>query len=119
MSGVRSCAFCAIVRGDAPALVVAQWPDAIAIEPHHPVVAGHRLVIPVAHVRDAAEDPIVTGAVMARAAAMGDGMSLSAFNLITSKGAAATQTVFHLHVHVVPRREGDGLALPWAERVMS
>lgn len=36
-----------------------------------------------------------------------------AANLITSRGGAATQTVFHLHVHVVPREAGDGLALPW------
>jgi histidine triad (HIT) family protein len=37
-------------------------------------------------------------------------------NLITSVGSAATQTVFHLHVHVVPRRAGDGLALPWTSQ---
>ena len=40
-------------------------------------------------------------------------------NLITSIGAAATQTVFHLHVHVVPRHEGDGLLLPWSNQERS
>jgi histidine triad (HIT) family protein len=37
------------------------------------------------------------------------------FNLITSQGAAATQTVMHLHLHLVPRTDGDGLKLPWSE----
>lgn len=39
-----------------------------------------------------------------------------AANIITSRGSAATQTVYHLHLHVVPRREGDGLGLPWTDR---
>jgi hypothetical protein len=38
---------------------------------------------------------------------------MESFNLITSVGAAATQTVRHLHIHLIPRREGDALALPW------
>lgn len=49
---------------------------------------------------------------MESAAAYGEAMGTD-FNLITSAGAAATQTVAHLHVHYVPRRTGDGLGLPW------
>lgn len=106
------CPFCEIVHGRAPAEVVSRWPDAIAIRPLDPVVDGHLLVIPRGHVDDALEDAIVTAAVMARAAELGRlyGCDL---NLITSVGRAATQTVRHLHVHLVPRAEGDGLALPW------
>jgi histidine triad (HIT) family protein len=77
--------------------------------PLRPGRPGHVLVIPKTHVRDFQDDPIVTAATMARAAELGDGQ----MNLITSAGEAATQTVFHLHVHLVPRTEGDGLTLPW------
>ncbi len=116
MSGteaVSDCVFCAIVAGSAPAEVVARFPQAIAIVPHHPVVPGHVLVIPKRHVRDAAEDPAVTGMVAECAARLARDSILAAFNLITSTGRSATQTQFHLHWHLVPRDAGDGLALPW------
>lgn len=51
---------------------------------------------------------------MRRAAELMRGTSRH-LNLITSRGAAATQSVFHLHLHLVPRTEGDGLALPWRD----
>lgn len=108
---LAECVFCEIVAGRAPANVVAEWGDAIVITPLDPVTPGHLLVIPREHVDDLAEDPKVTGRVMRRAAQWAQ--ILGPCNLITSKGAAATQTVMHLHVHLVPRREGDGLALPW------
>lgn len=108
-----SCVFCEIVAGRAPATVVKRWPDAIAILPRsRGVTAGHTLVIPRAHVSDATVDPIVTGAVAARAAEL----AVPACNIITSAGSAASQTVGHLHLHVVPRRDGDGLTLPWTPR---
>lgn len=112
---VDGCAFCAIVAGDAPARVVREWPDALAWLPRSGgCTPGHTLVVPRVHVADAGVDPDVTAAVMRRAAELA-GVVESA-NIITSVGAAATQTVFHLHVHVVPRRVGDGLALPWTNQ---
>jgi histidine triad (HIT) family protein len=109
------CVFCDIVTERAPAKILASWPDAMAIEPLNPVVPGHVLVIPHAHVRSFIEDPFVTASVMARASKFAArlGMPGEGVNLITSAGEAATQTVFHLHVHLVPRYLGDGLALPW------
>lgn len=103
------CVFCEIVRGIEPAELVDQWAHAIAIKPLNPVVPGHLLVLPKEHVKDALEDPSLTGEVMMCASRLASGEC----NLITSVGKSATQTVFHLHVHIVPRREGDGLALPW------
>ncbi|MDH6709877.1 histidine triad (HIT) family protein [Kitasatospora sp. MAA19] len=109
---MQSCVFCAIAAGQAAADIVRRWPDAVAIRPRsggvHP---GHLLVIPRQHVADAGTDPDVTAAVMHRAAELM--AEHPAANLITSKGSAATQTVSHLHVHVVPREAGDDLPLPW------
>lgn len=107
-----SCQFCAILRGQAPAKYVHSWPDAIAIVPLAPVTPGHVIVIPRLHVGDFTADPVVTAAVMSRAATLAAAEDWQ-WNLITSAGEDATQTICHLHVHLVPRRPGDGLHLPW------
>lgn len=105
------CPFCEIIAGRAPAKIVEEWPEAIAILPLNPVVEGHILVIPREHVTDFVADPRVSAATMLCAAELVAGMG--SYNLITSKGRPATQSVFHLHLHLVPRQENDGLALPW------
>ncbi|WP_433476284.1 HIT family protein [Spirillospora sp. CA-142024] len=107
----RDCVFCEIIAGRAPASVVGRWPEAIAILPRHPVTPGHVLVVPRVHVTDVGTDPAVSAQAMAAAAQLAG--RLPAANVITSRGAAATQTVFHLHLHVVPRQDGDDLPLPW------
>lgn len=106
---MADCIFCQIVAGEAPATVVHRWDDAVAIVPLGPVVEGHLLVIPTRHVQDALEDPDVTAAAVRRAAEIAP----HPCNLIANVGREATQSVFHLHWHIVPRRENDGLALPW------
>ncbi|MFC1435985.1 HIT family protein [Streptacidiphilus sp. N1-3] len=107
-----TCVFCDIGRGTAPAEVVRAWPGVIAIRPRSGgVTPGHVMVIPTVHVADAGTDPAVTAEVMRRAAELM--AEYPAANIITSKGAEATQSVFHLHVHVVPREAEDGLPLPW------
>lgn len=107
------CVFCKIVAGDAPATILEKWPDTIAIAPRNPVTLGHALIIPKAHVMSFRSDPVTTGLVAARAAQFVADWVDGAANLITSAGSTATQTVHHLHWHVVPRRSGDGLHLPW------
>ena len=109
----KPCPFCEINTGRAPATFVHEWSDAIAIVPLNPVVDGHTLIIPKTHVADFAADPIVSAATMRRAAQLAGDYPAGAMNLITSRGRAATQSVFHLHLHLVPRAENDGLALPW------
>jgi histidine triad (HIT) family protein len=106
------CPFCDIVAGLAPADYVRTWHDAIAIRPLSPVVDGHVLVIPNEHVVDFTENPGVSAAVMFHAAEL----AVAPCNLITSAGRAATQTVMHLHLHLVPRSDGDELALPWSRK---
>ncbi len=109
------CPFCEIVAGRAPATwIVApdEWDDAVAFVPLNPVVEGHTLIVPKAHVRDFATDPDVSAATMRRAAELMRWTDRP-MNVITSRGREATQSVFHLHLHLVPRAADDGLALPW------
>ncbi|MFJ2273895.1 HIT family protein [Streptomyces sp. NPDC087866] len=110
---MTTCIFCSIAAGRTPATVVREWPDdVLAIRPRSGGVnAGHVLVLPRVHIADAGADPEVTASVMRRAAELM--AEHPAANLITSKGSPATQTVVHLHIHVLPRTDGDGLPLPW------
>jgi histidine triad (HIT) family protein len=115
------CVFCDIAAGKAPAKHRGTWISSIAFEPLNPVTEGHLLVAPRRHVRDALENPSVTAATMYDAAALVDMVRhvddrYKSVNLITSVGAPATQTVMHLHIHIVPRSEGDGLHLPWTDQ---
>lgn len=112
---MTGCVFCEIIARRAPARFVRTWSDVVAFEPLSPVTDGHVLVVPDRHVVDFVEDRWVTGRVMECAA----DLARRPMNLITSAGAEATQTVFHLHVHLVPRRVGDGLALPWTSQTRS
>jgi histidine triad (HIT) family protein len=107
---VSGCPFCArIERGEYD---YSNYSN-VAFQPLNPVTPGHFLVVPKRHVSSALESPSRAASAMAFAANLAIDMGLDAANFITSAGAEATQTVLHLHVHVVPRREGDGLHLPW------
>lgn len=116
-----NCVFCEILYGSEPAKVVYDGISTLGIVPLNPVVDGHVIFLPRKHVRDASEKPALTAAVMSDAAEYIQHLRRRAdsaanspdFNIITSIGPAATQSVFHLHVHVVPRTANDGLALPW------
>lgn len=112
VSWSTSCPFCDIIAGRAPGTVVREWHFAFALLPLDPVVDGHTLIIPKLHVRDFSTNPNVSGATMIAAAEFAADFR-DDVNVITSRGYSATQSVFHLHLHVVPRHVGDGLALPW------
>lgn len=110
MDADRHCPFCErIKRGQYDYFD----PFNVAFQPLNPVTQGHFLVVPKRHVSHALEAPPCAGHALKFAGFLANQMGLESCNFITSAGAAATQTIFHLHIHVVPRREGDGLALPW------
>jgi histidine triad (HIT) family protein len=107
-----SCLFCDIVEGTTPAHVVLDEPDVVGFLDTRPVFKGHVLVVPRAHVAtlldvDADLLPALMGAAQRVAAAVVGGLgsqgSFVAMNNVVS------QSVPHLHVHVVPRTRGDGL----------
>lgn len=112
---LEGCTFCDIAHRGAAATIVYEWPDALAIVPINPVTDGHLIVIPRTHVEDFTEHPVITANVARRAAQLAERLDpAAAWNVITSAGVEATQSVFHLHVHLVPRHAEDGLALPWS-----
>ncbi len=112
------CIFCRIVAGELPSIRVDEDERTVAFLDIAPATRGHTLVIPRAHARDllevAPEDLAACAATAQRVAArMGERLGAAGVNLLNSCGAAAWQTVFHFHVHVIPRYADDPLRLPW------
>jgi histidine triad (HIT) family protein len=112
------CIFCAIAAGEAPATVVDEDERTLAFMDIAPATRGHALVIPRTHARDlheiGAEDLtacIVTAQRLAGRAR--DNLGASGVNVLNASGRAAWQTVFHFHLHVIPRYDDDPLRLPW------
>lgn len=115
---MNDCIFCAILAGDAPARIVHETERTVAFLDIAPATRGHTLVVPRTHARDVhdiAPDDLAAVATAAKdvAAAAVDRLGAAGVNLLQASGAAAFQTVFHLHVHVIPRYPDDGLVLPW------
>ena len=112
------CLFCKIAAGEIPATIVAEDERTIAFMDIAPATRGHVLVIPRAHsanLHEAPDDDVAAVHLMAKQVAVRvvERLGADGVNIIQSNGAAAWQTVFHLHVHVIPRYEGDPLKLPW------
>jgi diadenosine tetraphosphate (Ap4A) HIT family hydrolase len=111
-----SCVFCAIVAGEAPAIRIYEDDDYLAILDIRPFTRGHTLVLPKRHSVDLTDtsaetlaDMVAIGqriALAARATELAD-----ATNIALNDGRAAFQTVLHIHLHVLPRRNGDKLSV--------
>jgi histidine triad (HIT) family protein len=115
---VSDCIFCKIVAGELPATVVASEERALAFLDINPATRGHTLVIPRAHAQDihdvGADDLAATISLAQRIAATArERLGADGVTLLQSSGSAAWQTVFHFHIHVIPRYRGDPLRLPW------
>jgi len=114
-----SCPFCAIAHGDDRTVeVICEGKRWVAFFPLQPATPGHTLVIPRLHVSDfweASEDLASDLAVAVQRVgnAVRTAVSPEGLNLITSAGVAAEQSVFHLHLHVVPRWTKDGFGDIW------
>jgi histidine triad (HIT) family protein len=115
----EACAFCAIAGGDDLSVeVVCEGESWVAFFPLVPATPGHTLIIPRVHVPDLWElDAHLGSALMDAMLHVGHALQAAlkpeGMNLITSAGAVAEQTVFHLHLHVVPRWRRDGFGQIW------
>lgn len=114
-----NCAFCEIVAGGQPSVhEVYRDNDVVAFFPLEPATHGHTLIVPTRHVANVwgmkdAELSAVSVATGKLAKAIRDTLSPDGLNVVQSNGQAATQTVEHLHVHLVPRWAGDRMPQIW------
>lgn len=116
------CEFCKIVRGESPAEVVFETASTLAFFPLEPATHGHTMVIPKQHVANFLEAPSSMAADLAVVSghvgrAINQVMQPDGMNLITSAGEAASQSVMHLHVHLVPRWRNDVVGDIWPPKV--
>jgi histidine triad (HIT) family protein len=112
------CVFCKILAGELPATIVDEDERTVAFMDISPATRGHALVVPREHHADLlavpSEDLAAVALAAKRLAARAkERLGADGVNLLNSCGAAAWQTVFHFHVHVIPRYDGDPLRLPW------
>ena len=100
-----NCIFCKIANGEIPSSTVYEDEDFRVILDLGPAAKGHALILPKEHFKDVTElDPKIAAKVLP----LGAG-----FNLVQNNGEAAGQTVFHFHVHVIPRYEGGPVIAGW------
>ena len=112
------CLFCKIVAGDITSTRVDEDERTVAFMDINPATRGHLLVIPREHATDLLEVPDADLEACARMAKrlaqrIVDRLGADGVNLLNSCGEAAWQTVFHFHIHVIPRYADDPLRLPW------
>jgi histidine triad (HIT) family protein len=115
------CIFCAIASGDGPTEIVDSDEHTVAFMDISPATRGHALVIPRTHsanLMEISDEDLERTTLAARRLARKIDAALqpAGFNVINACGAAAWQTVFHFHLHVIPRYESDPLKLPWIPR---
>lgn len=119
---MKGCEFCQIVAGRSSTTILHEWPACIAFFPLKPATPGHTLVVPklhVEHIWDLNEETTsaVFSAAVAVAQAQRNVFAIDGMNIINSTGRAATQTVPHLHVHVLPRYTEDLVSDWWPDHV--
>ena len=112
------CIFCQIIAGELPGQIIDQDERTVAFMDINPGAPGHALVVPREHSRDLLESPeedLAATAVAAQRLArrMHERLDVDGVNLLNACGEAAWQTVFHFHIHVIPRHRDDPLRLPW------
>jgi histidine triad (HIT) family protein len=115
------CLFCGIVAGEVPAQIVDSDEHTVSFMDINPATRGHALVVSRAHwadLMDISDEDLERTMFAARRLArkIDRGLEPDGFNILNSYRPAAWQTVFHFHLHVVPRYEDDPLKLPWIPR---
>jgi histidine triad (HIT) family protein len=118
MASDPDCIFCKIVAGELPATKIDEDERTITFMDINPGTRGHALVIPKEHSKDLLgiepdDLAAVAQAAQRLAKRMPEALGADGVNLINSCGSAAWQTVFHFHLHVIPRYSNDTVRLPW------
>ena len=119
-----NCIFCKIANGDIPSKMLYEDEEFKVILDLGPATKGHALILPKNHYHDLYDLPDETaGKVMLLAKKMAmhmtEKLKCDGFNLVQNNGEAAGQTVFHFHLHLIPRSEEDGQTLGWKSLELS
>jgi histidine triad (HIT) family protein len=111
------CIFCKIINGEAPVSLVYEDEICLAFMDIHPITPGHVLVVPRLHAIGLADLPVdIGGHLFQVGQRISAGLKKSrnrceGINFFLADGAVAFQTVFHVHLHIIPRFSGDGFRL--------
>ncbi len=113
-----NCIFCKIANGEIPSSTIYEDNDFRVILDLGPAAKGHALILPKDHFKDVCDLDAETAAkVLPLGAKIGEAMKktlgCAGFNLVQNNGTAAGQTVFHFHMHVIPRYEGGPEMVTW------
>ena len=114
----KECIFCKIAGGEIPSSTVYEDEDFRVILDLGPASKGHALILPKQHFKDLCElDPAIAAKALPLAgkigAAMKKALGCTGFNVVQNNGISAGQTVFHFHMHLIPRYEGDQVGITW------
>lgn len=114
----QNCIFCKLAAGDIPSATLYEDQDFRVILDLGPATKGHALILPKEHYANLYEIPEELAAkamILAKkmAKAMTKALECDGFNLVQNNGESAGQTVFHFHMHLIPRYEGDGAGILW------
>lgn len=115
------CMFCKIIARELPGTIVAEDERTVSFMDINPATRGHALVVTRTHAVDLLELGredlhAVASAAQRLARRATEQLGADGVNLMNARGSAAWQTVFHFHMHVIPRYRGDPLRLPWVPR---
>jgi len=115
---MENCIFCRIIDGSIPSCCVYEDDDFKAIMDISPAVKGHVLVLPKKHCADllSIDESVAEKALKVAskiACAQKKAFNCDGINLLQNSGEAAWQSVFHLHIHLIPRFKDDGICVPW------
>lgn len=121
---MENCIFCKIANGEIPSATLYEDEDFRVILDLGPASKGHSLILPKSHAANIYELPDETAAkamVLAKkmATKLRDGLNCDGFNIVQNNGEIAGQTVFHFHMHLIPRKAGDQAVPEWEHLSLS
>ena len=115
---MSDCIFCKIANGEIPSATLYEDEDFRVILDLGPASKGHALILPKAHaanIYEISDDMAAKAMILAKkmATKMTEALKCDGFNIVQNNGEPAGQTVFHFHMHLIPRYEGDQVGITW------
>lgn len=121
---MSDCIFCKIANGEIPSATLYEDEDFRVILDLGPASKGHALILPKAHaanIYEISDDMAAKAMILAKkmATKMTEALKCDGFNIVQNNGEPAGQTVFHFHMHLIPRYEGDQVGITWKPETLT